>query len=425
MEETLLEQVVKATIERETTKTIRISSDDDFLFLIKNGFESDEQPEKEILQSNPLDKFIYEMNLEVFERAKVFLSQSKLLFYKEGFKWTSVAKIENRLIAILKSIKLNEKNDPYRFLESKLLSEDPEDVRAAVFILGSMDNEEVRKRLILSLAKVEDAFIQCYSEGLKHCISNKISRHIVDTLPSLHKTVQLVCLDILLYRKDFIPVDSIEIKDKEISEKLALLYFEPEIKSSTFALSEIEPSFEVLFRELIAGFDNIEKIKEQPVTPQLIILYALSGTEDFSHIRKVFETCNDEHIKRASIIAAGVMGNSESLDFLIESLNDPLKETAIKSLFMALGELPEESSNNTWEDIKNRKLKGSGRLRRGSSLNTTVLLEEIKNPLCTAFERKTAWQEIMIEKGIYIPFEPNWFTEKQNKAIGEIELCLR
>ncbi|MCP4162700.1 MAG: hypothetical protein GY760_21760, partial [Deltaproteobacteria bacterium] len=85
MEETLLEQVVQATIERETQSPLRISGNDDFLFFIKNSFVSDGQADKEVLTANLLDEFLFEMNLEVFERAKAFLSQSKLLFYKDGF----------------------------------------------------------------------------------------------------------------------------------------------------------------------------------------------------------------------------------------------------------------------------------------------------------------------------------------------------
>ncbi|MCP4162688.1 MAG: hypothetical protein GY760_21700, partial [Deltaproteobacteria bacterium] len=389
---------------------------------------SDGQADKEVLTANLLDEFLFEMNLEVFERAKAFLSQSKLLFYKDGFKWTSVAKRENRLIAILKSIKLNEKNDPYSFLEAKLLSEDHEDVKTAVFILGSMDNVEVLKRLMLSMAKVEEAFIPCYYEGLRHCISDKISRHIMDILPSVHETIQSVCLDILQYRQDYKPANSIKVKtkDKEILGKSALLSFDPKSKSTAFAISNLKPSSEVLLRQLISGNDKTAEIIEGlPLTPELIILYALTEDPDFTHISKAYETNNDEDIKRASILAAGVIGNSESLDFLIEAINDPLKDQSEKSLFMALGESPEESSSITWEEIKKRVLNGNERVRNGSVWNTNTLLFEIKNPLSTAFERKTAWQEIMIEKGTYIPFEQDWFTEKQNKAIGEIESCMR
>ncbi len=369
-----------------------------------------------------MDKFLFEMNLEVFERAKVFLSQSKLLFYKDGFKWTSVAKRENRLIAILKSIKLNESNDPYSFLEANLLSQDPEDVRAAVFILGSMDNVEVLKRLMLSFAKVEDAFIPCYSEGLKHCISKKISRHIVDILPSVHDSIKFVCLDILSYRQDLKFSDKTKYSSKVLEAKQALINFDLTNRSTVYKLSELNPSYEILFKLLVSGDENaVHKIMAMPPTPQLIILYGLSGSDDFTHIRKAFETSSDEHIKRASILASGILGNSESLDFLIELLDSPLKDIATKSLFMALGESPEESSGNAWEEIKKRVLNGNGRVRKGLVWNIPTLLEEIKNPLSTAFERKTAWQEIMVKKGIYIPFEPDWFTEKQNIAISEIE----
>ncbi|MCP3923389.1 MAG: hypothetical protein GY714_12490 [Desulfobacterales bacterium] len=429
----LLEEIIKVTeLKGAEPEVIRVSSDEDFRSLIKNSSssESDKSVDNDY-KPDDREMFIYEMHQDLFDQATIKFNQMKHLKQKDCFNWTDVKSPELKLFKFIDSFRMNIKNGSLRFLEAKLISIKPADVRTATFLLASSQSKKTIENLLINFIRAEDKYLPEYVVGLKYCISKDISDYLTDILTTVRDSIKHGILDILLFRRETKLPHTIQFNDNNLQEKVLLLNFDINSKGTVINLSGLNPSFRVMFKMLVAGNDKpIEIIEDMvvnnSVTPELLILYASSGDADITFLKKAFES-SDFEIRKAFCLSLAILGTIDSIESLIELVNqEELKEIVHNSLSIAISDFQDKDPTNKWQEVRKQKLRiSSDRVRRGDYWSHETLLKDIKNPFSTPFERKNAWRELMIAKNIYIPFETDWLTDKQEKAISEIEQCLR
>ncbi|MDH5228524.1 MAG: hypothetical protein OEZ58_05500 [Gammaproteobacteria bacterium] len=411
----------------------------------------------------------------------VLLEDRDSYFSDSSISWLDVSELEQRIEAHWDAMMIGQ--DLAKSIAIELLSSGiDEELSGACYCLALGSREDEDELVIIEkLGQADDDQIEYFRNALKHSISMSLAGKLVALLGEKKLPLKIVVLDILgyackgdpkriwplLHESDLEVRQATSIAISRYAHKETLTALEP------IVLSDEGSSKELLFSGIWLGsIQALDMLRSNSVNPQYcpenyLHLLALVGSEqDFPVIttatmkpEKKLEAinamgvvgmiagiepllnelnCDDELVRCAAAQALHLMSGAGLLENVVQVENDdeeidpesilsgidPTEQDKMPSLQEAEIQIERLCTQHDvweawWQENKN-KFDNNIRYRYGQPWSLGLCIEEIAHPHSTMGNRQRAYWEFTIRSGVHIPFEPDWFIDKQLDAIAKM-----
>lgn len=426
------------------------------------------------------NQFLRDIYIEHMQSIGELLTANEIKKDNQDLFWFDFRDDELRLEAHLDAIKIGKRFAFDRCIEA-VETGDEYELSGAVFSLGSteFDKLEFYNEIIDKFSNTTGEDILTYAIALNHAKHPKISKKLFPLLQHENPLIRAATAEILGYRGDTDPKriwplfhdedESVQIAAMvammRLGFKEALPAMEQTVLSSKENFNEhcVLPLL-VLGSQKALNFCRTAIHSKDYIKPQYAIYLALAGNE--SDINLLLNAAHFPDMLTPVIEALGIMGSLSAVGFLMEQMqseDNEVKLAAAKAMNMISGAdlketvtviekeepdlRPEEitgkpGSNeeknegdereveivqdctdpqrwSEWWQQNNARFDPSQRYRQGKPYSLSLCLEEIAHPESVYNDRQRAFYEVTIRSGHYIPFEPDWFVDKQLEALNE------
>jgi uncharacterized protein (TIGR02270 family) len=409
--------------------------------------------------------FSAELYCSHLEEIDLLLSQRFALFRDPEVEWLQVADFEERLMAHLDGIVIGGE-EAVKVAAEYLRDIDSDIIAGAALALAYSEVPYAIDIIFEELAKGDEKIMPAYILALKYPPNKKVSQNLITFLSNPKPILRAAALEILGYRRDAkwemiakglddsepavikaAISAAIRIRDKKLEPMLRNLAGNKDISIAHEAVLAILLLGSKWPLDYLRGFCMA---KQEDYGNAPIYLALSSDLPDCDLLMK-----SEGGKSAAGTTALGIIGNIDSIDFLLSSLkseDDAIKISAAESLQLITGaNLTEEhiiqeewpgleddtveteetavmrisTSYNEWSVWWNERHKNydtKTRWRLGKPFSETVLIDEIADPKSSFIRRQRAYWELCIGFGTKVDFEPDWFVEKQLMVIEEMRL---
>jgi len=331
-----------------------------------------------------------------------------------------------------------------------------------------------------AIMEAGDDAIECYIFSFKYAKHPKLSIKLLPLLQHDKPVIRAAIAEILGYRGDTDPHRIWPLfhgQDESVKTAAMVAVMRLGFKEAVPAMEQAVLENKDMFNEhrvfplLMLGSKKALEFSRRAcqsadyIKPQYPIYLALGGKEqDIVHILKALEF---ENMNLAVLEALGIFGSLKGVNTLMKFLSSPEAEeklAAAKSLNQISGaqlvetltdiEKEEEEADIDPEDITGKpaasgeekqpgdeltieikqdctdkvrwmqwwqenktRFDSSIRYRHGKCYSFLFCLEEIAHPQTKFDDRQRAYHELVMRSGHHIPFEPDWFVDKQIEAL--------
>ena len=365
-----------------------------------------------------------------------------------------------------------------------LQSGDEDETTGLIYALSSIGNSEKNwfDLLLENVSEFDDDALVWFSIGVRYGTLNDVTEKLISLLSHEKAKIRALVAEIIGYRGG---VDSRRIwplfRDDDQAVKIAAMVamarsgFKEAVPAMEQAVLHSREAFNehCLLPLLMLGshralqYVQIAMRSPDYVKPQYPIYLALAGNQQdyplFLHATQY------DGMLLPVVEALGIFGSVQAVDFLQQHLlseDDELKLEAAKSLNMISGANLKETVviiEQAEPDLEVEDVIGEGdeksgeeqgdsrevevqrhctdhttwmnwwqnnvghfdphqRYRFGKPYTFFTVLEEIARPDSVYNDRQRAYYELVIRSGHHIPFEPDWFADKQIDALKKWQL---
>jgi len=400
-------------------------------------------------------------------------------FVDFNIRWSDTWELQQRIKAHVDALELGEelaRKCSLEFLES----DDEDEFLGAIYSLATISVDDIGVNAVIDeFADEKDQdrqayYITAFKPGKHPRLTEKL-RPLLQHETSL---IRAATAEILGYRGDADPHRIWPLfHDKDESVKTAAMVavmrlgFKEAVPAMEQAVLENKEIFNehCIFPLLMLGSQKALQFTRHAcqsasdIKPQYPVYLALAGNgEDIAHLFHVFQF---DDMRIAALEALGIFGSLHGVNTLMNFLlskNDEQKLAAAKSLNQISGAqlyetitviekdeddidpediigLPAASGEGKqpgderrveikqactdkdswaqwWQENK-ANFDQSIRYRYGKPYSFLLCLQEIAHPETNFDDRQRAYHELVIRSGHHIPFEPDWFVDKQIEAL--------
>lgn len=339
---------------------------------------------------------------EHLEEISFLFTQCKSYFFDPEMKWTDIAEFEERLAAHVDAIELGGEL-ALQCAWQLLKSGDEEEIKGAVYTLAAVNKGRATGDLIFEMEKADKKLIPSFVKGFKHTnFSVGLSDKLSPIMSHERQEIRDAVIEILSYRRE----------GKWGEGRIGKI------------VSESSPIYLA-----ISGKANDLPVLLSAMKNQDTRLSALKGIGILGNMAGVDALLSElKSGDEAIMVAAG-----EGLEFLTGA---GLKEkiTVIEEVDpdeLIEGEKPPEpkskeiervcTSYDTWADWRRKKFsifKPDIRLRYGKPFDLGMCIDEMRSENAGFYDRQRAYLELFFRSGHDIPFEPDWWVDKQKESIS-------
>ena len=416
--------------------------------------------------------------IEHITEAGFLLNEYGSGFLNDSLSWIENREEVYRLIAHVDGLELGEEIARNSMLEC-LDSDDEDELLGAMFCLASIAVDDTGLFLIIDAysKEVDDEKLLLYVLAFKFAKHPKLTKNLLPLLQHENPLIRAATAEILGYRGDadprrIWPLFHDEDDSVKISAMVAVmrLGFKEAVPAMEQAVLQSKESFNehCILPLLMLGSKKalqfVQLVMRSPdfIKPQYPIYLAFAGNQqDYPLFMNALKY---DDMLMPVVEALGIYGSVQAVEFLLQQLqadDDELKFEAAKSLNMITGanlketaiiveqeepdldvdevigqaeENKEERQGdsreveiqqhctdyqiwlNWWQNNKGR-FDPNQRYRFGKPYSFFLVLEEIAKPDTVYNDRQRAYYELVIRSGEHIPFEPDWFVDKQIEAL--------
>ncbi len=409
------------------------------------------------------------------------LLQHRLDYFVDNeISWPEVGELERRIAAHLDALVLGEGLAQHVALDL-LQSADEDELLGAVYTLSAINQDEFADRLLVSFVEAEDDLVGLFIKGLCNIDQSGFKEKVYGCLSHKNPIVRSAGLKIVSAggRGQMAQIAA-SLQDEDDGVRSAAI--DAIRKSgSPGALALLEPvmladeggDVGLLFSSILLGsmkaLHILRSLCENTKTISAENIYRLSICAETEDAYLMLSSFSSAAVKKDVVKAIGILGLVSLIDYLFVALEDEdeeVKTTASFALHLMTGAglletatvLEEEEPDLEVEDVfggqahegQEEEQKGDRReveverlstqreewerwwlqnknnfdsekrWRYGQPWSLGMCIEEIAHPHSTLENRQRAYWEFTIRSGVHIPFEPDWFVDKQLDAIAKM-----
>lgn len=414
---------------------------------------------------------------EYAEELGFLLREMHFLGKEDDIEWTYAQQLVDRINLYRHAIEVG-KDKASRYLLESLHTFSDDILVGAVFALGSENNDSriIDEVISAFLAEDDDDRKADFVLALKYVERRDLSERLFAVLKGVEEKKIKYVVDIIGYRGNINPKKLwVYLNDKDsdnrastvkalsrMGYKEALDAIEQVVLSNKekFCETSVLPLL-ILDSNKVKQFCRLALQSPKYIKPEYANYLAIVGVQtDYDELARL--VTNSDMVVPV-LKALGILGNLKALKLLMEYLlhsDDEIRVEAGKSLNRITGanltedaivveqeeadvevdeivggETPSKEGNKREVEIvrdctdqkvwmawfrENKGRFSSGiRYRYGKPFSPQVCLEEIEHPNSVYRDRQRAYYELLIHTGYHIPFEADWFIEKQLDAIKQ------
>ena len=411
-----------------------------------------------------------------------FLLTQIIEFYQlKDVEWIDLRDDEKRILAHLDALDIGGEVADQNS-ETLIEIGDDDELLGAIYTLGSLERENNTNlvTVVSAFEKADEELIPFYLLAFKYAKNSSLSGLLLSCLDHEMPLFRASVAEILGYRGDadahrIWPLFHDEQEIVRISAMVAVmrLGFKEAVPAMEQTVLENKSMFNehCVFPLLMLGsqkalkFSRLACQSADYVKPQYPSYLALGGNE--SDLVPIVNAMKFEGMNPAVLEALGILGSLKGVKTLMQFLDsedDEEKLVAAKSLNQISGAqlyenvqiVEKEEDDIAVEDITGKpaasnedkqagderiievkqdctdkqrwtdwwqqnlaRFDASVRYRHGKPYSFFLCLQEIAHPETKYDDRQRAYNELVMRSGHHIPFEPDWFVEKQIAALKE------
>jgi len=437
----LLDSITDETLgQNRDVEVVRVTRQEE----IQNIVEASDAPVERVVEKSDIEAFQDEICADLVHEIGYLFRRFTRLFYEE-FPWKQIKKTEARLWAMIDAVRPC-RNECVDHITEGLDSGKEKDVTAAVFILCSIGEGKKNDAHIDSVLSryscIDDAEQRhWYVRGMKYGLNARVTSRLFFILDHLPDGMRAECIEIISYRNDapeasFIPYR--QIMDEAVQVALPLSAAQNTGKPiERFLIEKANSHVSFLHERLLFTLfvrhssEALRVCRETCLTnpepyPHAILLLSMAAKEEDGSLFQALCDHPDNSVKRAAYSAVRIIGDRRAFVFLVKRFGskeeDESEHRFISDALTGItGTEPDSSSDENvfWQDWLNHNnpKPGADRLRKGSPWSLTLLIDQLESSDHGYDERAEIWQELVIQTGHSIPFEPDWPVDKQIAAL--------
>lgn len=413
------------------------------------------------------------------EIGAILLSLSEDARDYDEYSWVDVRSEESRLLIHVDAIEVGG-SQAIKYCRSLISSIEEDELLGVLYslvVIASLSNDLLND-VVSSFQVADEESVKYYKYAFQYASNPLVSNSLLSFLKHESSVVRAIAAEALGYRGDadphrIWPLFHDEDETVKVAAMVAVmrLGFKNAVPAMEQAVLDRKEMFNehCVFPLLMLGSQKALKFirlacqSESHIKPQYLIYLALGGDEDDLPI--ILNALEYQDMNSAVLEALGIFGSLKGVNTLIKFLsseNDEEKLAAAKSLnrisgaelYEKLSVVEKEDEDISAADITGKVSKseetnetGDGRLveikqdctdkqrwtawwkvnagsfnttlryRNGKPFSFLLCLEEIAHPQAKYEDRQRAYNELVIRSGHHIPFEPDWFVDKQVEAL--------
>ncbi len=438
----------------------------------KESKKAEEKPEKDLdIKTNR--SFEENIFVEYLNEIQSLLKSAKLLFFYRQDDWKTAERFEEHLVSRAGSFE-EFRQDGIYFLTGIISGEEVDDETIdkkgeAAYILAAIDLQNQQGLdLLLETWKSDEELRPIVSNALKYSKNPTLTEQLESRLFSEDSLLQAALIEILEYRQAINPERWNRLllhKDPLVSARIYRAYSNSGIaisdKPDDFLLDKPDEEYfeSTILSALISGDESAlilaRKCYREAIDQICDIPLHLACAGNKADLHYLKNSLNTENARKTTVFALGVIGLTEVIPLLIESISDQIKSVEDWDLQKCLAEslnlitgadLPsipipdviegpkgkeyeikvetdlKKQWTAWWYENHNRFSEGV-RYRRGKRFNLASCIEEMSYPTGIYWSRQLAYYELQIRSGRHIaPFFADWHVQDQKESIEEWEL---